>query len=109
MKPPLSVPTPPLHEPSPEELVALELTPPDAGDLVQHPDGWYWLAAGGRQQFGPYASTEEARAASNAAIDEDIEPGETLLEAEQELGIADWLDPDTGEPAEETHTRIEDH
>jgi hypothetical protein len=45
----------------------------------------------------------------NAAIDEDIEPGETLLEAEQELGIADWLDPDTGEPAEETHTRIEDH
>lgn len=99
----------PLPEPSAEELAALDLSSPDTGSLVQHPDGWYWLGADGRQQFGPYASTEEARAAMNAAIDEDIEPGETLLEAEQELGIADWLDPDTGEPAEETHTRIEDH
>jgi hypothetical protein len=109
MKPSSSKLLPSLPEPSAEELAALDLSSPDAGSLVQHPDGWYWLGADGRQQFGPYASTEEARAAMNAAIDEDIEPGETLLEAEQELGIADWLDPDTGEPAEETHTRIEDH
>ena len=44
-----------------------------------------------------------------AAGEDDIEPGESLLEAEQELGIADWLDPDTGEPAEGTHTHLEDH
>lgn len=35
------------------------------------------------------------------AVDEDApEPGEGLREAESEIGIADWIDPDTGEPAE---------
>ena len=82
---------------------------PDSGALVQHPDGWYWLGADGRQQFGPYATAEQARAEMHAAEDEGLEPGETLLEAEQELGIAEWVDPDTGEPAEATHTRLEDH
>ena len=38
-----------------------------------------------------------------------LDLGESLLEAERELGLADWVDPDTGEPAEDTHTRIEDH
>lgn len=28
------------------------------------------------------------------------EPGETLQEAEDEMGINSWLDADTGEPAE---------
>jgi hypothetical protein len=27
-------------------------------------------------------------------------PGETLAEAESEIGVADWIDPDSGEPAE---------
>lgn len=108
MKPSLTTFSPQLPEPTVDELIALDLSSPDGGSLVQHPDGWYWLDGQGRQQFGPYASTEEVRAALNAAIDEDIEPGETLLEAEQELGISDWLDPDTGKPAEGTHTRIED-
>jgi len=86
-----------------------DITLPDAGALVQHPDGWYWLADSGRQQFGPYASAEEALAEMTAAGEDLIEPGESLHEAEDELGISDWLDPDTGEPAEGTHTRLEDH
>jgi hypothetical protein len=28
------------------------------------------------------------------------EPGETLQEAEDEIGIADWIDPETGAPAQ---------
>ena len=35
-------------------------------------------------------ATEEAREAP--------EPGETLSEAESELGINDWIDPETGAP-----------
>lgn len=91
------------------ESDAAAATSPESGALVQHPDGWYWLADSGRQQFGPYATAEEALAEMTAAGEDDIEPGESLLEAEQELGIADWLDPDTGEPAEGTHTHLEDH
>lgn len=45
----------------------------------------------------------------NAGSDEAPEPGETLQEAEQELGLADWVDADTGELAEGTGTRLEDH
>ena len=33
----------------------------------------------------------------------------SLPEAELALGLSDWVDPDTGELAEATHTRIEDH
>jgi len=36
-------------------------------------------------------------------------PGETLQEAEAEIGIAEYLDPETGEPAEEERPRLEEH
>jgi hypothetical protein len=41
--------------------------------------------------------------------DDDVEPGETLAEAEAEIGIADWIDQETGAPAEESVPHIEDH
>ena len=34
---------------------------------------------------------------------------EPLQEAESEIGIAEWIDPDTGGPAEDSVPRIEDH
>ena len=39
----------------------------------------------------------------------EVEPGETVREAEADLGIAEWIDPETGEPAEESIPRLEDH
>lgn len=92
-----------------EEISTADITPPDLGAVVQHPDGYYWLARDGSQQFGPFESLAQALADMNAAAEEALEPGETLEEVEQELGVADWVDPDTGELAEETHARIEDH
>ena len=32
-----------------------------------------------------------------------------LQEVESELGISEWIDPDTGAPAEDSVPRIEDH
>lgn len=94
----------------PEALPLDELAPPDLSALVQHPDGWYWLAGDGRHQFGPFETAEQARADMLAAADdEDLEPGESLQEAEDELGLATWIDPDTGALAEATRTRIEEH
>ena len=92
-----------------EDSLFAELAPPDSGAVVQHPDGYYWLARDGSQQFGPFSTEDEALADMNAATDDALEPGETLEEVEQELGVADWVDPDTGELAEETHARIEEH
>ena len=43
------------------------------------------------------------------SADSDYEPGESVEQAEAEIGISDWVDPDTGELAEEQTTRFEDH
>jgi hypothetical protein len=79
------------------------LIPSDAPPLsvvVSRPDGYYWLSHDGRQENGPFDTAAQAQADSDAVTEEAVAPGETLHEAEQEIGIADWLDPDTGEPAE---------
>jgi hypothetical protein len=70
----------------------------DAGALIEHPDGWYWVAPDGRQQFGPFNSAEDARADRDRYDEESLGAPETLHEAERDIGIADWIDPDTGEP-----------
>lgn len=76
---------------------------PEGADrgIVSHPDGWYWVAAGGHQEFGPFESAEAARADRDR--DEELGPALSLAEAEEAIGINDWIDPDTGEPAEGRH------
>ena len=68
--------------------------------ILFKPNGYYWRAPDGRQEFGPFESLELALADMQSAGEETSEPGETLEEAEDELGVADWIDPDTGELAE---------
>jgi hypothetical protein len=96
-------------DPAIEEAASADLSLPDSGNVVRHPDGYYWLADEGRQEFGPFSTVDEALAEMHAASDDGLEPGETLQEAERELGMSEWVDPDTGELAEDTHGRFEDH
>ena len=79
-----------------EELLRVD----EVDAILVRPDGYYWRAPDGRQEFGPFASVELALADMAEAGGEAPEPGETLQEAEDEIGIADWIDPDTGDPAE---------
>lgn len=72
----------------------------ELGDIILRPDGYYWVAIDGTQEFGPYDTVESALADMQANAEESPEPGETLQEAEGELGLSDWIDPDTGELAE---------
>lgn len=98
-----------LPDTTPDDPLSMDLSLPDSKALVHHPDGYYWLGSSAREEFGPYATAEEALAALHHAADDDIEPDETLPEAEDALGLSGWVDPETGELAEATHTRIEDH
>jgi hypothetical protein len=84
-------------------------TPPefDSTRVVERPDGFYWLSGDG--EFGPFPSLIAAVQDMQRRDESEIEPGESLAEAEAEIGIADWVDPETGEPAEENVPRIEDH
>jgi len=86
----------------------------DRTRIIERPDGFYWQAAETGEEYGPFDTLEEAiadmQAGGEAAEgDTDYEPSETLEEAEAELGVAEWIDPETGEPAEESVPRIEDH
>jgi hypothetical protein len=68
--------------------------------IMLRPDGYYWQTPDGKHDFGPFESIELALADRGAIDEQDPEPGETLQEAEDEIGIAGWIDPETGEPAE---------
>lgn len=72
----------------------------DDRGVYEHPDGWYWAAPDGRQEFGPFESRELARTDRDRFDEQGLEADETVQEAEQEIGIADWIDAETGEPAE---------
>ena len=90
-------PQPVIEEIAPdEELLRVDET----AAIMVRPDGYYWQAEDSRQEIGPFASVEQALADMAEADGEAPEPGETLQEAEDEIGIADWIDPDTGDPAE---------
>jgi hypothetical protein len=78
-----------------------EAVPAGRESVVHRPDGFHWIAPDGRQEFGPFETLEQALADMVDAADENApEPGEALQDAESEIGIADWIDPETGEPAE---------
>lgn len=97
---------PPAQEPrSEEEQQQADALP--RGHVLERPDGFYWEADG--ELRGPFASLAEAEAdmLSGGALDAD-DP-DALPEAESELGISEWIDPDTGGPAEDSVPRIEDH
>ena len=78
------------------ELPEVEVALP----IVNRPDGYYWQGPDGHQVFGPFETFELARADRDACDEERPAPGETLRQAESEIGIADWIDAETGEPAE---------
>ena len=85
---------------TPLPLPSLPPEPESPGEIVSRPDGYHWLAPDGRQEFGPFRTLAQARAYRDAFEEDAPSPGETLQEAEAEIGIADWIDPETGEPAE---------
>lgn len=77
------------------------------GRILERPDGWYWEAEG--ELNGPFASLAEAEADMLSGGETDVPDPDLLQETESELGINEWIDPDTGGPAEDSVPRIEDH
>jgi hypothetical protein len=86
-------------------------TPPDydTARVIERPDGFYWQDKESGEEFGPFPTLLEAMQDMEFNAEGDIEVGETAEEAEEEVGVADWIDPETGLPAEESVPRIEDH
>lgn len=77
--------------------------------MIERPDGVYWQTLDGHREKGPFATRLEAEQDLEIVDEETLEVGESLQEAEEEIGMAGWIDPDTGTPAEAELTRLEEH
>lgn len=81
----------------------------DETRIIERPDGFWWESRREGRQNGPFPTLQEAVRDMLYREEGDYEPGETLEQAESDIGIADWVDEETGAPAEESPPRLEDH
>ncbi len=79
-----------------------------AARIVERPDGYYWVDLDTSVEFGPFDTATLAFADMESISESGYEPVESLQEAEADLGISNWIDPETGEPAEESKPHLED-
>jgi hypothetical protein len=81
------------------------------GRVIERPDGFYWESKQAGELHGPFETVAEAEAdmLAGGPPEPGLESDETLQEAESEIGISEWIDPDTGVPAEDNIPRLEDH
>ena len=68
--------------------------------VVECPDNYDLQVPDGHQEFGGFESYELPQADRDAVGDEALAPGETLQEAVHEIGTEEWIDAETGQPAE---------
>ncbi|MGA9664862.1 MAG: hypothetical protein WBQ69_00240 [Gallionella sp.] len=85
-------------------------TPPeyDSARVIERPDGFYWQDEITDKFFGPFPTLLEAIQDMQGQSDSDFEEGESLEDAEAEIGISGWIDPETGEPAEGLSPHLSD-
>jgi hypothetical protein len=81
----------------------------DRIQFIERPNGVYWRAANGAEEYGPFATLAEATADAEGREDPTFQATDSVAEAEAEVGISEWIDPDTGEPGDGSAPRIEDH
>lgn len=71
--------------------------------VIERPDGFYWHHKNDSGKvFGPFVTLLEAIQDMEYTAESDYEPGETLEQAEDEIGMSSWIDRETGEPGEES-------
>ena len=72
----------------------------ESSRVVARPDGFYWVADDGHQEFGPFPTAMDALVALREGIETGLEPSETLAEAEAEIGFIEPKLNDEGMPEE---------
>jgi len=80
----------------------------DRTRVIERPDGFYWQDKLSDELYGPFPTLLEAVQDMQDQVDTGYGEGESLGEAEAEIGIADWTDPETGQPAEGLRPHLSD-
>lgn len=91
--------------------IIIPQTPPeyDQTRVIERPDGFYWQDKLTDKLYGSFATMLEAVQDMQYRGDTGYEEGESLEDAEAEIGIADWIDPETGQPAEGSPPHLNDN
>ena len=77
-------------------------------DVVERPDDDCSNAPDGLPGSGPFESYELAQADRDAVGDEALAPGETLQKTVREIGGDDWIDAETGGPADDEPPHLQE-
>jgi hypothetical protein len=80
--------------------------------IIERPDGFWWVDEADAREYGPFATLIEAVDDMQAATDDESaeeDADEALRGAGEALGVPDWIDPDTGELADDERTRTDEH
>ncbi|HMM50662.1 MAG: hypothetical protein DWB43_03705 [Lautropia sp.] len=79
--------------------------------IIERPDGFYWQDDVDGREYGPFQTMFEAAADMQLADDEaaDEAGADDLRDAGELLGVPDWVDPDTGQLADDERTRTDEH
>jgi hypothetical protein len=74
----------------------------DQDQVVERPDGFYWQDLLSKKLHGPFPTRPDAMHEMHARNGDSYEEDDTLddADAETEIGMANWVDPETGELSE---------
>ena len=87
-------------QPAPLREEPVAPTDDESSRVAARPDGFYWVADDGHQEFGPYPTAMEALVALRSGIETGLEPDQTLQEAEAEIGFVEPPPTEEGTPPE---------
>jgi hypothetical protein len=87
-----------------------ETTPElDNARIIERPDGFYWQSKETGEESGPFKSLAEAVEYLEFSADSEFEVPDTLEEAEADLGVEGYIDPETGDLEDPSLPRLEEH
>jgi hypothetical protein len=69
--------------------------------VIERPDGFYWQDKLTDDLYGPFPTLLGVVQDMQDHDSDGYEEGESLEEAESEIGMSDWIEPETGQPAED--------
>lgn len=76
--------------------------------IIERPDGFYWQDKVTDELCGPFPTLVEAMQDMLDQEDTGYQESESLAEAEADIGVSNWVDPETGDAAEDLQLHISD-
>jgi len=81
----------------------------DNARIIERPDGFYWQSTETGEESGPFKTMGDAVEDMEVNADSEFDAPDTLEEAEADLGVEGYIDPETGELEDPSLPRLGEH